>query len=168
MKKTLALDLSTKNSGYAIFEDKKLIDYGCISATDNNVLNRIEKMTKELKEIFDKYEPDNIIVEEVLPEDVKNNQKVFKALMYMQAAIALEFNKSKKTLEFYTSSEWRKKCGIHTGRGITRDTLKSADINFVKDKYNIVANDDICDAICIGYAYTHPENKVIDNAFDLF
>jgi Holliday junction resolvasome RuvABC endonuclease subunit len=153
--KVLALDLSTKSTGWAIFEDKKLIDSGCITASSTNVLNRISKITDELRIIYDRYLPDDIIVEEVLPEDVRHNQQVFKALMYMQAAVALEFNKSGKKLNFYVSSEWRKKCGIRTGRGITRDMVKAADIKFVKDNYNIDANDDVCDAICIGHAYTH-------------
>lgn len=159
--KVLALDLSTKSAGWAIFEDKKLLNSGCITASSTNVLNRIEKITKELREVFNQYMPDDIIVEEVLPEDVKHNQQVFKALMYMQAAVALEFNKDGKKLNFYTSSEWRKKCGIRTGRGITRDMVKAADIKFVKDNYNIDANDDICDAICIGYAYTNGKSTTI-------
>lgn len=153
--KVLALDLSTKSTGWAVFENKKLIDSGCITASSTNVLNRISKITDELRIIYDRYLPDDIIVEEVLPEDVRHNQQVFKALMYMQAAVALEFNKSGKKLNFYVSSEWRKKCGIRTGRGITRDMVKAADIKFVKDNYNIDANDDVCDAICIGHAYTH-------------
>lgn len=153
--KVLALDLSTKSTGWAVFEDKKLVDSGCVTASGTNVLNRISKITDELRIIYDRYLPDDIIVEEVLPEDVRHNQQVFKALMYMQAAVALEFNKSGKKLNFYVSSEWRKKCGIRTGRGITRDMVKAADIKFVKDNYNIDANDDVCDAICIGHAYTH-------------
>ena len=153
--KVLALDLSTKSTGWAVFENKKLVDSGCITASSTNVLNRISKITDELRIIYDRYLPDDIIVEEVLPEDVRHNQQVFKALMYMQAAVALEFNKSGKKLNFYVSSEWRKKCGIRTGRGITRDMVKAADIKFVKDNYNIDANDDVCDAICIGHAYTH-------------
>jgi Holliday junction resolvasome RuvABC endonuclease subunit len=166
--KILALDLSTKNSGWAIFENKNLIDSGCIGASSTNVLNRIEKIIKELRVIFDKHKPDNIIVEEVLPEDVKNNQATFKALMYLQAAVALEFNKDNKKLEFFVSSEWRKICGIHTGRGITRDTLKAADIKFVKDNYNLTVNDDIADAICIGYAYTHQVKNIphIEGGFE--
>ena len=153
----LALDLSTRSTGWAIFENQKLIDYGCITATSTNVLNRINKITKELKEICNKYKPDDIIVEEVLPEDVKHNQTVFKALVYLQASVALLMNEYDKKLNFYVSSEWRKKCGIRTGRGITRDMVKAADIKFVKDNYNIEANDDICDAICIGHAFV---NKV--------
>lgn len=163
--KVLALDLSTKSAGWAVFENTKLIESGCITATSTNVLNRISKITEELRVIYNRFTPDNIIVEEVLPEDVKHNQQVFKALMYMQASVALEFNKNGKKLEFYTASEWRKKCGIRTGRGITRDMVKAADIKFVKDNYGINANDDICDAICIGYAYTH-NSVVTDDGFE--
>jgi Holliday junction resolvasome RuvABC endonuclease subunit len=129
---------------------------------------QIKKIIKELRVIFDKYKPDNIIVEEVLPEDVKHNQTVFKALMYLQAAVALEFNKDNKKLEFFVSSEWRKICGIRTGRGITRDTVKAADIKFVKDNYGLNVNDDIADAICIGYAYTHPikTTRITEDGFE--
>lgn len=166
--KILALDLSTRSTGWSVFENKDLIDSGCISASSTNVLNRIEKIIKELRVIFDKYKPDNIIVEEVLPEDVKHNQTVFKALMYLQAAVALEFNKDNKKLEFFVSSEWRKICGIHTGRGVTRDTVKAADIKFVKDNYGLDVNDDIADAICIGYAYTHPikTTRITEDGFE--
>jgi len=31
--------------------------------------------------------------------------------------------------------------------------LKKADIAYVKNKYNISANDDVCDAICLMDAY---------------
>ena len=35
----------------------------------------------------------------------------------------------------------------------------------VKEDYNIEANDDICDAICIGWAYTH-ETIVTEDGFE--
>ena len=54
------------------------------------------------------------------------------------------------------ASEWRKKLGIKTGRSIKREALKQADINFVQQKYNITANDDVCDAICLYSAYFAP------------
>lgn len=153
--KVLALDLSTKSTGWAIFEGKELIDKGCVVATSPNVLNRISTIVEELKVIHNRYLPQKVIVEEVLPDDVKHNQTVYKALMYLQASVALEFNKYGKILEFYTASEWRKKCGIRTGRGIKRETLKAADIKFVKDNYNLDVNDDVADAVCIGHAYTN-------------
>ena len=67
--KILSLDLSTHSSGWAFFEGETLKDYGCITATSSDLINRISKITKELKEILDKYSPiDKIILEEVRPD----------------------------------------------------------------------------------------------------
>jgi len=50
-------------------------------------------------------------------------------------------------------SEWRKVCQIKQGRGIQRATQKKYDIEWVEKNFNIQVNDDIADAIGIGYAY---------------
>lgn len=42
--KLLALDLSTKSSGYAVGEDGVLKSYGCITASSRDVVKRIIKM----------------------------------------------------------------------------------------------------------------------------
>lgn len=42
--KILALDLSTKQSGYALGEDKDLIKHGYISASARDPIKRIIKM----------------------------------------------------------------------------------------------------------------------------
>ena len=163
--KVLALDLSTKSAGWAYFEGKKLIDYGCITATNSNTLTRIATIVEQLEIIHNRYLPQEVIVEEVLPEDVGHNSTVYKALMYLQGMVAVTFNKYGKKLEFFTASEWRKKCGIRTGRGIKRDTLKAEDIKFVENNYMISANDDICDAICIGHAYVNKKD-IADGGFE--
>lgn len=41
----LALDISTKSTGAAIFNDTELIHYTCLTATSTNVFNRIDKIT---------------------------------------------------------------------------------------------------------------------------
>ena len=92
-------------------------------------------------------------MEDILPSDVGNNQKIYKALIYLQAAIVLMFHKNKINVDFYVASHWRSACGIKTGRGVKRDTLKQASIKLVKATYNIDVNDDIADAICMGIAY---------------
>lgn len=155
--KILALDMSSKSTGAAIFEDRKLIKYECIVASDVDSLVRIRKMENRIAEIFVEEKIDKVIIEDVIPEDVRHNQTVFNVLHYLQAAVVLRLHdiNPKVKCEFYVSSEWRKKCGISTGRGIKREELKAKDIAFVKEKYNIDVNDDIADAICIGYAYTN-------------
>ena len=81
--------------------------------------------------------------------------------MYLQAALVffMHDNYPKVKIEYLYPSEWRSRCGLHTGRGIKREELKKADIAFVKKVYNIEVNDDIADAIGIGYAYLSPEEN---------
>ena len=148
----LGLDLSTKASGYSVFEDDKLIDYGCINAGSANLFNRIDKMVVEIEKLFGKYEFNHVYIESVYPEDVHNNQNVFDALKYLQGFILHLLNKYNLPHTFYAASEWRAKCGIQTGRGIKRDILKERDIQFVRDQFGLDVNDDIADAICIGFA----------------
>ena len=161
----LAIDASTKSLGYAIFDKNELQDYGCITAYSNDLISRISKIIKELKTVLEKHNIDMIVLEEVRPENNNNihrqNVKTHRALMWMQAAIAFlayDINKSIK-IDYIYPSEWRKRCGIHTGRGIKREVLKQKDIEFVKEKYRLDVNDDIADAIGIGYGYFHKGKK---------
>lgn len=151
-KYILALDCSTKSTGFAIYNNKELVDYGCIIASSSNLFNRIDKMIEGLEKIIHKYNFAHIYIESVYPEDVHNNQAVFDALKYLQGFILHLLNKYNLNHTFFTASEWRAKCGIQTGRGIKREVLKSKDIKFVKEQFGIAVNDDIADAICIGFA----------------
>ena len=153
--KILSIDASTKSTGIAIFENKKLIHYECITAASDNLFKRIKKMQSRVKEILQENEDiKRIYIEDVLPEDVKGNRTVFKALMYLQGYLCEVFKDFNITPDFIFPNEWRAQCGIHTGRGIRRDPLKVEDVKFVKEKFGIDVNDDIADAICIGYAAT--------------
>jgi len=148
----LALDLSTKNTGWSIFTDQSLTAHGYINAGSTNVFRRIHHMVDEIKKIITQYNPTKAIIEDVLPEDVKHNIQVYKALTYLQGFICDTLDTAKIEYAFYTASEWRKKCGIHTGRGIKRESLKPKDIAFVQSQFGIKVNDDEADAICIGFA----------------
>ena len=181
---TIAIDGSTKSTGVAIFDDKELIKYECITSNNKNVLTRIKYMTDEIEKIYLSYKNIDfqkdltkaiitdeeikpfeiqVIMEQIIPDNLKDvtwskNQATFKALFYLQAAIVLMFHHYNIDVEFYGASTWRSKCGIRQG-GLTRDTLKLKDKEFVQDTYSISVNDDIADAICIGHAKvnTKPE-----------
>lgn len=167
----LALDLSTKSSGQAIYEDQKLSSYGCITAASSNLFKRIEKMTDEVENLINKFNVTKVVIEEVILDDVHNNNHVFKALMYLQGFIVNKLDKYNLVPDFLISSEQRKKCGIRTGAGIHRDSLKSKDIAFVKSQFDLTVNDDIADAICIGFAYIggkvkNPSVIITDDGFE--
>lgn len=163
----LAIDASTKSSGWAIFDGIKLEQYGCIAASGTDLVKRISKMIVELDKILSSSEIEKIILEEVRPEEkgaTNQTLKTHKALMYLQAAIVflLHDRYPKIQLELLYPSEWRANCGIKTGSGIKREDLKLADIAFVKAKFNIDVNDDIADAIGIGYGYAIDKGNRID------
>lgn len=160
--KLLALDLSTKSSGYAIFEDKKLTKYGCIQCSKQDTIERILYMTSEIKKLLSETPIDKVIMEEVIPKNEDyddgashhSNPKVFKPLMWLQACVNIMIHISYKNIkiDFIMPNSWRSLCGIHTGRGITRETLKKADVEFAHNKFGIVVNDDVADACGIGWS----------------
>lgn len=148
----LTLDLSTKQSGFALGIDGVLQKHGYISATDKQPIKRIIKMRDQITKIIKTYKMDKIIMEEVRPE---YNSHTMKILMWLQAAIVIAaFEVDPKIqCEFVGASSWRARLKMRQGRGIKRDGLKNQDIEYVKNQYNIIVNDDEADAICLFDAY---------------
>ena len=148
----LALDLSTKQSGYALGMDGELEKHGFISASNNNPIKRIIKMRDQITKILKIYNIKKIIMEQVRPE---YNSHTMKILMWLQAAIVIAAYEIDPQIqcEFIGASSWRAQLKIKQGRGVKRNQLKPQDIQYVKNKYNIQVNDDEADAICIFDAY---------------
>lgn len=148
----LAIDGSTKSSGIAVFENQELKHYECITASNSNIFIRIRKMTDRIEEIVKEYNIDRCVLEDVTLADLHNNVKVFKTLTYLQGFILAKLDEYKIEVKLMMPSEWRKKCGIHTGRGVLRETLKKKDIQFAKSQFGVDVGDDIADALGIGFA----------------
>lgn len=161
----LSIDASTKSTGYAIFKDRELIYFDYITANDTNVCARILKITEQLEKVIRKNPIDKIVFEEVRPDTgAGGNVHTHKMLMWLQASIALVAYQINPFIftEYMYPSQWRKVCGIKNGRGVTRDQVKKNDVEFVKNKFNIEVNDDIADAIGIGYAYIIGQPKTLN------
>lgn len=159
----LALDASTKATGWAIYKGKELTAHGVITAGSNNKWKRIEKMSTEIEKLIEEYSVSEVIIEEILLEDIHHNYNVFKALMYLQGEICHMLDKHKMVPEFVEASHWRKCCGIQTGRGVVRTSLKTMDIAFVRKQFGLNVSDDEADAIGIGFSKTNPPLKVEKN-----
>lgn len=162
--KVIAIDASSKSSGYAIFDGTKLIAYGCLTATSTDVIKRIQKIVNGLQSLMQEHQIEKVILEEVRPENGLQNIQTHRILLWLQAAIAfmVHDNFPKVQITYIYPSEWRKACGIKTGRGVRRESLKAADIQFVRDTYGIEMNDDAADATCIGHAYVNKFNNEIN------
>lgn len=151
----LALDISTKSTGAAVFNDTQLIHYECLVASSQNVFNRIDKITEGIQKIIQQYKIQKVIAETPLPAFVGKNISTYEKLTFAHGIIGDMLNKHKLKYDVkYIPGEWRKKVGIQTGPKVKRSQLKQQDIQLVKQLYHIDVNDDVADAILIGRAYT--------------
>lgn len=152
---TIALDASTKATGVAIFKDKELLGASCITASSSDLIKRIHKMTDTIDEIISQFKVDEIVMEEVIPDHSKNTN-TFKALMYLQASIIIMLHDKYPNIQtnlIYPGS-WRSQCGIKTGRGVKRETLKEADVRRANEIFKLnTSSDDVADAVLIGAAH---------------
>lgn len=156
MEKVLALDLSTKRSGWAYYEapDRK-ISYGVIASSSADIEKRIGIMRNGIIELLKQFDVKTIIIEEVHPDETYNNH-TGKVLTWLQGVIAVavyEYDK-KINVEFIGPSSWRSKLGIQ-GYRIKREQQKKIDIDYInQDGYNLTyEQDDEADALCILKSY---------------
>lgn len=166
-KKVLALDLSSKRTGWATRANGEL-EYGAIASSSTKVEKRICVMRDEVIELIKKYNITHIIAEEVRPDGM--NSHTGKILNWLQGVIAIaayETN-NKIEIEFIGATSWRSKLKLQKN-AVKREQQKLMDIQYVKDKYNIVTQDDEADAICIldAYEIENPPAKILDGGFEL-
>lgn len=171
MSNILALDLSTKRSGFC-YKINDEIKYGAVSASSTKVEERIIKQVEEICKIIKDNNIDMIIAEEVPEMGSKTNlmnNHTRKVLTWLQGEIIINAYKINKNIqyEFLEPSSWRSKIGIQK-RYVKREEQKIMDIDYVNKKYKLnltATQDDEADAICIYDAYSI--SKEMNNGFEL-
>ena len=77
----LALDQASKTSGYAVFIDGKLEDYGKFTFEDVEIGDRLHKIREKVAELIANYGIDYVAFEDIqLQQNVQNNVQTFKVL----------------------------------------------------------------------------------------
>lgn len=127
----LALDLSSKNTGYCVCVDEKVLEFGSISSASKDPNKRMKIMKDGVQELLEKYDIDTLVAEDV-PGGKKSagNIRTTQVLFNLQGIIlmlAYEF-KDNMSLNFIQSSAWRKVLGITTGK-TKREELKQKILN---------------------------------------
>jgi Holliday junction resolvasome RuvABC endonuclease subunit len=151
--KLLSLDSSTKSTGYAYFENGKLIDKGSIDLSKiKDSKERFNQMILGIYKTISKYKPDIVTWE--VPVVIRNPQVQRDLSMLVGAILGKCVDKHIFYYPF-RPTEWRKLVS-EKGEKLPRkrDELKEWGKNKVKELFNIeVENDDQSDAILIGMAY---------------
>lgn len=158
-KRTLALDQSTQVTGWAVFDNDKLIHCGVLTATQATAVERIETMRQYLVSMLTNWKPDRVILEGIqLQElDKKTNGKwegnntigvtTFQTLAQLQGVLMNCLYNSKVPFEVVHTATWREASQV---KGRCRADKKRSAQLIVKNKYDISVSQDEADAILIG------------------
>lgn len=151
----LALDQSSKCSGYAVFNNDTLITYGKFTFEDTDIGIRLMKIRNKMKELVDQYHPDEVAFEDIQQQDnIKNNVQTFKILAQVQGVVYELLTELKIPHKCILAATWKSTLGI---KGKTRPEQKRNAQQFIIDKYKIKPTQDEVDSICIGEHYIKNE-----------
>ena len=148
----LALDQALQTSGYAIFEDDKLIKWGTFSTKASDPIEeRLLTIQYKIALLNQDYKIDYIFFEDTQKQV---NLDTYKRLCYVQSAIMLFCQQLHIKYSILSPSHWRKilkdKYKINWGR--KREEQKRAALEWVQQEYEGKFTTDSADAICIGRA----------------
>lgn len=164
-KMILALDQSTTATGWSLFKNEVLIDYGVFKPSGEKT-KRINDMRNWLEHKIEEISLDNNMELVLVLEDIQmqRNVETYKVLAQLQGVlinVGFRMCKSEKitAMEIYYSSEWKKTCNIK-GR-LSAEQKKNAQ-NHIAEKYGVKVTQDTCDAICLGEHHIHQDNSEIN------
>lgn len=150
-KRLLALDQSSRITGWAVFEDKKLLNYGKFTITDDRGEVRLYKIRQKVKELIETYNINEVVMEDIqLQESKINNIATFKILAQVLGVIQELLVELDIPQAAVVSSSWKSTLGI---KGRTRPDQKRNAAAWVQQTYGIEPSQDTVDAICIGEHY---------------
>ena len=160
----LALDQALQTTGWAIFNDGQLVNHGHFSIPANKPIEqRLLMIMKKLSELENEFEFENLFFEDIQSQQ---NKETYKKLAYVQAAILIWCYNTNHKFTILSPSHWRSilkdKYKINFGRA--RAEQKKAAQELVRQRFQIEATEDECDAICIGLAGLI-ENQKTKSAF---
>lgn len=159
----MGIDGSTSSSGWAIFEgeDCKRIDSGRIQPKGEDWREKIQQEWFIFSQIFEKYRPQKVYMEDVPMKDGKPTILKLGAVQGMAICLAAQYGAE---IQFLLPSEWRSGLNLYDGtrQGTHREVLKKRaveaanklfglDLLWVKEKSK-KNEDDEAEALLIAYS----------------
>lgn len=162
MSNILALDQASRVSGWSVFINGELKDWGHLTTNQDDIGERLVTIHNFIKNKVQEWNIDTIAFEDIqLQSSVGNNVKTFKVLANVYGVVLMTAVELNKNYEVIPSSTWKSKLQI---KGRTRPEQKHNAQEFVLQKYNVKATQDECDSICIGTCASSLDRSVIATA----
>lgn len=177
-RKILSLDASTTSTGWAIFEGDKLTKYGVLKLPiAYDWVSRIKQEFVYLNEIITTTGIDLIVAESPPLKD--GGRDTLRKLGAIQGMIITLGATSEIENVFMTPTEWRSRLGgifDGTKEGKTRTKLKEKAVAVANETFGLNLfwdlrhptrnQDDIAEAILIGWSHLHPAPEKEQKAFE--
>ena len=162
MSKLLALDQSSRVTGWAVFDGDKLQEYGKFEFDSSIPIGeRLHKIRNTVRGLISKYEIKELVLEDIqFQTNVANNVQTFKTLAEVFGVIVELCEELKLPWSAVLASSWKHTLGI---KGANRAAQKKNAQEYIVNNYGVKPIQDICDAICIG---THYTKTVSEAGFD--
>lgn len=156
----LSFDQATRVTGYALFVDTGLVNWGCIDCSKlPEGDERINQMILKIYETIRAAKPDVVVFENV---QLQTSPKTLMMLTRIQGAIMGYCLEHGIIWNIYMPTQWRKILGFSQGKDTKRKELKKQAIEFACEAYNIQFKEDIAESVSIGLAYLKSKGLLSD------
>lgn len=146
----LALDQSSRTSGYAIFQEGKLVNSGTFTYDDDDISLRLVKIRNKVISLIQQYEINKILLEDIQLQGQTNNVTTYKVLAEVLGVLEELSREMSIPHEIIHSQTWKSTLDI---KGRDRATQKKNAQLYVLETYQKKVSQDESDAICIGSSY---------------
>ena len=154
----LALDQATHTSGYAVFNNKNLIDYGSYVASGNDDIERSVDVKQWMISLIDQYEIDFVGLEGIQYQSTAG-VTTFETLARLQGILMAACHEQNITYYIIPPATWRSHCEV---KGRSRTDKKRSMQTKVKEWFDITVSDDVADSIGIGKYTTDTYKKKVE------
>lgn len=157
----LALDQATHISGYAVFNNKNLIEYGTFEAVGENDIERSVQVKQWLIALIDQFEIDFVGLEGIQYQTTAG-VTTFETLARLQGILAATCYEEKIPYKIVPTNTWRLHCGV---QGRSRPDRKRSMQRLIKEWFGFTPTEDEADAIGIGKYFSDmqtPKVEIVD------
>ncbi len=149
MSRLLALDQASIITGWSVFNNEQLVDYGLIKLNKDECLGkRLVEFRRSIKELIDKYNINEIAFEDIqMQTSIGNNVQTFKVLANIYGIVLELAEELNIKYNIVSSNTWKSTLGI---KGKKRSEQKQNAQLYVEQVYHIKVTQDESDSICIG------------------
>ena len=146
----LSFDQATAKTGFAVFDNDKLIESGVIKAKADTSTDKLNEMFSLVVLKIESTNPDIVVIEGVV---LQKSPYVLIMLAQLQGMIVGYCHKKGVLIEIFGATTWRKNLNFNQGIKVARKELKRQAKEYASRLTDKKVTEDEADAICIGSSY---------------